>query len=47
VEDPDEVSECLSSIFGLAGLYIPKSDHEEHELDESRLRSEVGKTMRP
>ena len=35
----------LASIFCLADLYNPRSDRASYELDESRLREEVGKLV--
>jgi hypothetical protein len=45
VTGSDEVSACLSSIFCLADLYNREAEREDRELDESRLRSEIGKTL--
>ncbi len=41
IEDPDDLSEILSSIFCLADLFNPDVDREEYELDESALRVQV------
>lgn len=45
-DDPDEVSERLSSIFCLADLYNPEADRAGYELDESGLRSEIRRLMK-
>ena len=42
---PDNVDECLSSIFCVADLYNPDSDREKYELDEDGLRIEVSRLL--
>lgn len=44
-KDDDKLSELLSSTFCLADMYNPDEDREEYELDENKLRDELGKLM--
>lgn len=44
-DDPDDLSEQLSSIFCLSDLYCPDNDREDYELDEQGLRNEVRKIL--
>ena len=43
--DSPKVSEVLSSIFCLTDLFNPNDDRESYELDEEKLRSEIGKLI--
>lgn len=43
--DPDRLSERLSTIFCLADLYNQASDRESYELDECQLRTEIEKQL--
>lgn len=43
--DSHKVSEVLSSIFCLTDLFNPNDDRESYELDEEKLRSEIGKLI--
>ncbi len=45
LDDPDELSECLSTIFCLADLYNPESDREEYELSEDQLLQKVDENI--
>ncbi|WP_092403083.1 colicin immunity domain-containing protein [Pseudomonas sp. NFACC39-1] len=45
-DDPDDVSECASSIFILADCYNPGSDRDAAELDAIGLKKEVGTLLR-
>jgi hypothetical protein len=43
--DPDDLNECLSTIFCLADLYNPEDDRDEYELNEHELRQKVQETI--
>lgn len=44
-KDCDRLSECLSTVFCLADLYNPASGRATYELDDARLREEIGKCI--
>ena len=45
VQDDDNLSELLSSVFCIADMYNPDDDREEYEFNEEQLRHEINKLI--
>ncbi|WP_396018876.1 colicin immunity domain-containing protein [Erwinia aphidicola] len=45
VQDDDNLSELLSSVFCIADMYNPDDDREEYEFNEEQLRHEISKLI--
>lgn len=45
VQDDDNLSELLSSVFCITDMYNPENDREEYEFNEDQLRHEIRKTI--
>lgn len=45
VQDDDNLSELLSSVFCIADMYNPDNDREEYEFNEDQLRHEINKII--
>ncbi|UDQ79635.1 colicin immunity domain-containing protein [Erwinia rhapontici] len=45
VQDDDNLSELLSSVFCITDMYNPDNDREEYEFNEDQLRHEINKII--